>query len=442
MTAPPSVDLRDPAAAYVYAFPLVFNLEQVRRFVTTGVGVSPAAPFNTFGHSRALTGPDDTFVSINNDTVYSMAQLDLGVGPVRLSVPDTGGRYYVLQFVDAWTDNFAYVGSRATGTGAGTFLLVPPGWAGDAAGATVIVCPTRVVSVVGRWAVDGEADLPAVRALQDATTLTPLDSTAVPTGIPATATGLPDAVDFFEKFRVWSQAFPPAARDIALQQDFAALGTTGASGLGAADPAVIEALTAAYTEGRTLVEEFARTAPGMSRSNGWMLSIHGFDYNIDYFEIGTLDSPEWTITDPASRIVGRAAAARAGLWGNHGYEATYALVYTDSDGDPLDGSRRYRLTLDPVPPVDAFWSLTMYSVPDFYLVANPIDRYSLGDRTPGLVTAEDGSVTITISHDEPTERANWLPAPAGPFRPVLRMYAPHRDIVDGTYALPPIIRQH
>ena len=111
-------------------------------------------------------------MTINNDTIYSMAQLDLSAGPVRLHVPDTAGRYYVLQFVDAWTNNFAYVGHRATGTSAGDFLIVAPGWSGTVAdGVTVIHSPTRVASIVGRWACAGEADLPAVYALQDATTL-------------------------------------------------------------------------------------------------------------------------------------------------------------------------------------------------------------------------------------------------------------------------------
>src|SRR6201992_3729948 len=185
--------------AYLYGFPLVFNLEQVRRFVATGVGSNPQAPFNQFSHARTLAGPQDTFVTINNDTLYSMAQLDLSVGPVRLHVPDTDGRYYVLQFVDAWTNNFAYVGHRATGTGEGDFLLVPPGWTGQApSGVTVIHVPTRVASIVGRWACAGEPDLPIVHALQDATTLEAADATAHPAGIPAPDTSSPDDLLFWE----------------------------------------------------------------------------------------------------------------------------------------------------------------------------------------------------------------------------------------------------
>ena len=145
--------------AYVYGFPLVFNLDQVVRYVTTGIGANPAAAFNTFSHARALATPADEFVTINNDTVYSMAQIDLSAGPVLLTVPEVGDRYYVLQFVSAWTENFAYVGTRATGTAPGRYLLAPPDWTGDAPDdATVITCPTITASIVGRWAVDGEAD--------------------------------------------------------------------------------------------------------------------------------------------------------------------------------------------------------------------------------------------------------------------------------------------
>ena len=156
------------AEAFIYGFPLVFNLSQVGA-LRRGRGWAASRPARSTrsGMRRKLAGPQDTFVSINNDTIYSMAQLDLSGGPVRLRVPDTAGRYYVLQFVDAWTNNFAYVGHRATGTEAGTFLLVPPGWDGPAGdGERVIRVPTDVASIVGRWAVAGEHDMPAVRELQ------------------------------------------------------------------------------------------------------------------------------------------------------------------------------------------------------------------------------------------------------------------------------------
>jgi len=133
-------------------------------------------------------------------------------------------------------------------------------------------------------------------------------------------------------------------------------------------------------------------------------------------------------------------AARGGLWGNHGYEAAYPMTYTDADGDRLDGRNRYALRFDQDPPVDAFWSITMYDLPGFYLVANPINRYSIGDRAPGLRHDPDGSLTIVIQHDQPADTSNWLPAPAAPFRPLLRLYQPQAAILDGTYQIPAITK--
>ena len=177
--------------------------------------------------------------------------------------------------------------------------------------------------------------------------------------------------------------------------------------------------------------------------NGWKLTFHAFDYNLDYFEVGALDDDQFKIADPKLRIVERAAAAIGGLWGNHPYEAAYIMTYLDDRGEQLNGAHTYTLRLHPTPPVNAFWSLTMYSVPDFYLVDNPINRYSIGDRTPGVVLDDDGALTITISHEPPSgdkELANWLPSPAGDFRPVMRMYEPDDSILDQTYEFPGIAR--
>jgi hypothetical protein len=439
-TADPSIQLAQQA--YVYGFPLVFNLDQVARYVDTGIGANPAAPFNAFSHARALATPADEFVTINNDTVYSMAQLDLSVGPVLLTVPDVGDRYYVLQFVSAWTENFAYVGKRATGTAAGRFLLVPPGWSGDAPDdATVIAFPTITASIVGRWAVDGDDDLPAVHTLQDATTLSPLDPSARSEGVPRPAASGDEALDFWERYRVWSQRNPPPARDLAIQDAFAELGLTGDKPITTHHRSAA-ALREGHQRGGAALAQVLKGghAPEV---NGWLINLHAFDYNLDHFGIGTIDAPGWRIEEPMERLVMRAGAALGGLWGNHGYEAAYVSVYVDDAGEQLTGAHRYELTLDPPPPNDAFWSLTMYDVPNYFLVDNPIRRYSIGDRTPGIVTGSTGGVTITISHDEPadaTARANWLPAPVGEFRPLLRVYVPGGDVLDGTYEVQPIRR--
>ncbi|ADB51808.1 DUF1254 domain-containing protein [Conexibacter woesei] len=435
------------AAAYVYGFPLVFDLEQVQRFSERGLGQLRAAPFNTFAHAAKLATPQDTFVSVNNDTLYSIAQLDLSAGAQLLHVPDSDGRYYVLQFVDAWTNNFAYVGRRGTGTGEGTFLLTPPGWSGTVpAGARRIAVPTGVATIVGRWACEGTADVPAVRALQQQLTLTDANGDADAGsggGVPTAGEGLPEAVAFFERLRVWMAAFPPSAPEQALQRRFAPLGLLDEhASFGHASASLTDVLAAGYAAGQKRLEEASHG--GLSEPvNGWSTLLHMFDYNADWFELGTLDTPEWKIADRERAHVLRAVAARVGLWGNHAYEAFYAQVFDDADGERLDGGRRYEIRFETLPPVDAFWSLTMYDTPDYYLVANPLERYSIGDRTRGLVRAADGSLTLVLQHeqpDEPERRANWLPTPAGGFRPLMRLYQPRPEVLEGRYELPPVVR--
>ena len=428
------------AEAYVYGFPLVFDLQQVDRFVRQGIGSLSPAPFNRFSHATALASPADRFVSINNDTLYSIAQLDLDAGPLLLRVPDAAGRYYVLQFVDAWTSNFAYVGRRATGTGAGSFLIAPPGWTGRGPGAArVIEAPTTVATIVGRWACAGPADQPAVHALQGELALDALDDRPVPpSGVPWPAAARPE-LGFFEQLRTWLRAFPPAAPDQAYQQRFAPLGLLDPEPPYADPPAELaRALTAGVDTAKQRMDSALKSGDLAPEVNGWRFTVHSFDYNLDHLGPGTIDNPAWKMKDRRTSYLARALAARAGLWGNHGYEAAYPMTYTDADGDQLDGHHRYTLTFDQEPPVAAFWSITMYDLPDFYLVANPIDRYSIGDRTPGLRRDADGSLTILIQHEQPADTSNWLPAPAAPFRPLMRLYQPQQPILGGTYQLPPI----
>ncbi|TQF68447.1 DUF1254 domain-containing protein [Rhodococcus spelaei] len=431
-------------SGYFYYYPLVENLKQVERYVITGVGSNPAAPFNAFSHARKLAGPEDTFVTINNDTVYSMAQLDLSVGPLRLEVPDTGDRYYVLQFVDAWTNNIAYVGTRATGNRAGRFVIVPPGWTGELPeGHQVIQASTRVLSIVGRFACTGPDDIPAVNAVQDAVVLAPVEpGDAVPAGMPSASAGVPASLRFWEEARLWSQAFPAPIEDSPYSEKFAPLGTSAAeSPYVDASDAVSEALRLGLKGGADKLEYV--THHGKSPViNGWTVGLHLFDYNLYVLGLGTVDEDRWKITDQQHRIIERAVACRVGLWGNHAYEAVYAQAFTDGAGGALVGGNTYTMTFPERPPVGAFWSITLYDIPQYYLVANSIDRYSIGDRTAGIHYAADGSLQLTISRAEPTDsaaRANWLPAPADKFRLVFRLYVPGDAILDGTYDFPAIV---
>ncbi len=434
------------AEAFVYGYPLVCDLQAASQLVHEGLGALPAAPFNDFAHATKLAGPGDTFVSVNNDTLYSIAQLDLSGGPVLLDVPDTAGAYYVLQFVDAWTNNFAYIGRRATGTGEGRFLLVPPGPVGTTLpDAATIRSPTTVATIVGRFACDGPDDLTRVRAVQRRLTLTPLHPDAALAGIPRPAPQVGDDLRFLENLRGWMAAFPPAGADRAYQERFAPLGLLQAEGSPYVEPDADRAAVLAngIAAGKDRLNEMARSGQG-HQVNGWDVNLHAFDYNLDHCEIGTVDDPQWKMVDRTASYTARAVAARVGLWGNHAYEAAYPMVDVDSDGERLTGARSYTLRFDELPPVDAFWSLTMYDTPDYFLVDNPIDRYSVGDRTPGLRYGPDGSLTIAIQHEQPTneaEPANWLPAPEGEFRPVLRLYQPEPAVLDGSYQIPPIRRR-
>jgi hypothetical protein len=249
-----------------------------------------------------------------------------------------------------------------------------------------------------------------------------------------------DDLEWWEVFRVALAAFPPPPADAEFLRLCEQFGLTDSeSPFIAPDPARRALLIAGAKAGQAKIEELMQQIHATPA--GWQMTTHLFDYNLDYFEIGTVDSPEWKIADRAGAYAARAVVARAGLWGNHGYEATYATIWVDGDGEPLDGAHRYELRLSP-PPVDAFWSLTMYAPPDFYLVANPIGRYAIGDRTQGLRRDADGAVVVYIQKDAPggDKDGNWLPAPAGKFRPIMRLYQPREAIIDGSYVLPAIVR--
>jgi hypothetical protein len=285
---------------------------------------------------------------------------------------------------------------------------------------TAVTAPTGLFTIVGRVQLDGEADLPAVHALQDQFTLTPLSvhqgGAAPPpvAGVPEPDPRVRDDLEWWERFRVALAAFPPPAADkqfVAMAERFGA--TAAESPYADPDPDLAEVLVAGQQAGQARIEELVKG--GGDATGGWSSALHAFDYNLDHLGLGTVDAPEWKIADRAEAYLMRALAARAGLWGNHGYEAYYAFAWTDADGQRLDGANRYELRLEQLPPVDAFWSLTMYDVPDFYLVANPIDRYSIGDRTPGLQAAPDGSVTLYLqadSRDQARKRTGCPPRPA------------------------------
>jgi hypothetical protein len=401
------------AEAYGYGYPLLQDLQ----------AVDTATVFNAFTHQRSVSRTPNA----NPDVLCSTAQLDLSGGPLWLRVPDTGGRYHVVQCIDAWTDNFAYIGSRTTRDEEREFLLVPPGWAGrEAPAAEVIRVPTMIATLIARFGAG-----PGVHALQDALTIERMYPQVALDGLPHPQAGVPDDLIFLERLRRSLAAFPPSPAERRYQRRFGPLGLF--DGGNSPYPTMPRDQRAAVREGlergREALEE-AATTEHAALVNGWTNDLHAFDYNLDYFEVGTVDAPQWTVADRDAAHRMRAVAARTRLWGNHAYEAAYPTVHKDRDGGRLTGARDYTLRLDPPPPAHAGWSLCVYETATSRLVQGP------GDLRPD----DDGSVTIQLRHDRPVDpAANWVPTPEGEFHPVLRIYGPAEAYLRGEYRLPPLV---
>ncbi len=431
--------------AVVYLYPL-WEMARMRaatatrrdargRFVDADPGTTKRW-VNGFIHARRLLGAGGSkVVTPNHDTLYSNAWLDLSRGPVVIRVPDTGDRYYVLGLLDFWTNPFAHVGRRTTGTGAGTFLVTGPRWRGEVpAGMTRIASPTDAVWIIGRIMVEGPEDLPAVHGLQDGFAMAPLDAwrrgeTEAPEVLDA---GLDpkaprDAARFAEVVGRALRENPPPSDELALLADFARLGLDG--GL-AGDVRRLPAEFAAASIERALASVDAlldrpEGGGGEQRRGGWSAPmVLGESFGRDWHRRAQV----------ARRYIGALASA----------EAIYPMAHRDAGGRPLSGAHRYaiRFPAGGEPPVDCFWSLTMYDGRDCMLVPNPIDRYRIGDRSRGLRRDPDGGLTIRIQHASPgdADEANWLPAPEGPFYLCLRAYQPRAELLDGRWRPPDIVR--
>jgi len=419
--------------AYIYGLAPVMMERIEKVFVTTpGVG---HAPVNQFGHATHLATPNDTdVVAPNSDTLYSVAWLELGNGPVILHVPDTYGRYYVMQLMDAYTNTFNSVGRRTTGTGEGNYAIVGPGWNGSLPqGVKEIRSPTNTVWIIGRTLVNGEPDTPNVQALQEQYTLTLLDHYGKPSMNAKNQTladfnkmaPSPDAqknLRFFEELRVALKNNQPPQDEAGLMAVFDRIGLgKNETPYGPdMDPAVAAGLSRALKDGDQIVKNKWKQQSGIN-INGWVLQTNIGTYGNNYLL--------------------RAAIAEGSIGANLPQEAAYPKAQVDSDGQPLNGANKYVMHFEKgmTPPAGAFWSLTMYNKTTHMLVYNAINRYTIGDRTPGLVYSPDGSLDIYIQHDRPTgNESNWLPTPEGDFFITLRIYQPKPEVLEGTYRIPPL----
>ena len=422
---------------YVFAYPMV--LMEVTRRVMTNVaepsGIS--APINQFAHVRAF--PDPTMTAVvrpNADTLYSALQFDVSKEPLVIHVPEYGGRYYLLEIIDYWTDVFTSPGKRTTGTAELTFALVGPSWKGELpAGVVRYQCPTASGWIIGRTQTNGKADFDAVHALQNGITAVPLSGYGKPYTPPRGAVNAsvdtaqpPDqlekmsAADYFSLFAELLKVNPPHANDYPILDQMKRIGIEpGKSFALASVPKEIqEALGAASSDAIKKIK--AALASAGTLVNGWRVNLIGVGtYGTDYLQ--------------------RASVAYAGLGANTTDDAVYPTAFADADGKPFSSDQRYTIHFEKnqLPPVRAFWSLTIYD--DRQLFAeNPIKRYAIGDRDK-LTFNADGSLDLHIQRDSPgkDKEPNWLPAPkSGGFTMNMRLYWPKDAVLDGSWAPPPV----
>ncbi len=427
---------------YVAGFPAV---EIARtRMVFTNVQEADAkrAPVNQFVHGdRLVTAADREVVTPNNDTPYSIAFLDLSTEPLVLHVPDFGERYFTVPFLSAYHQHFASVGHRsepAKGEQAfdapegGDFLITGPGWNGQVpVGMRQVRSPTNDVWIIMRPLVDGPDDMPALMDLKREMKLVPLSRWEDTAWAPASAAireldpeaaalGEPlTGLKFFEVLGEVVKNNPPREAEEALAQALAEIGMEHGYDPAALSEEDAAQLIAGAEEGIAQIRAQMTKPPKVE--NGWMLPDERMGPNTK---------------DPLLR----ASLVFIGLGMMNPEEAVYPMANVDAEGDPLSGAREYTLHFDKdqLPPVSGFWSLTMYGE-DKFLVDNPLNRYSLGDRAD-LSYGEDGSLTLYLQRDNPGpgKEANWLPAPEGAFYVVLRLYLPSADARRGDYLVPAI----
>lgn len=439
--APAASDARAVAKdAYLFGYPLVLmDVSREKGVNVANPTTSGAAPTNQFSHMARF--PDATFVDVvspNADTLYSSAWLDLAKEPIVLSVPDTKGRYYLMPMLDGWTNVFASPGKRTTGTDKGDFAITGPKWSGSLpAGVQQLKAPTDMVWIIGRTQTNGAADFAAVHALQMQYKLTPLSAWGkpytppkdVPIGpnldmkaAPVEKVAAMDATTFFNRLATLMQDNPPAAEDAAMVEKLANIGVKPGQPF-APDAASAQAIADGVADAKAALPALGHAPKGMRMAHGWGMKLEGMGtYGTDYET--------------------RAGVAWLGLGANLVKDALYPRSQLDGDGQPLDGAHTYVLHFDKgqTPPADGFWSLTMYNAQQFF-VENPIDRYAIGDRDK-LKTNADGSLDVYIQQTSPgkDKESNWLPAPAGPFNVILRMYWPKDAAATGAWTPPPIVR--
>jgi hypothetical protein len=425
----------------IYALPMLMNYGVMYEYAIDKDSPGYKAPFNTlFNEANVFTYKDTAVVTPNSDTPYSFVWMDLRAEPMVLCVPEIEkDRYYSVQLVSQYTYNFGYIGSRTTGNGEGCYAVAGPAWNGDAPEGVAKVFQSGTDFALGlfRTQLFDAGDIDNVREIQAKYRAEPLSSflgTEAPEAAPAIDwpkidkdLAKLDPFGYLAFLLQFAPATGTAAVEAPLRARFASIGIEPGKPFPANEltDTEVEGLKAAATEVRAEVEGLGKLI------NGWQVSE-------GLFGDRAMMGDNYTL---------RAAAAVAGIFGNDSAEALYPLAKLDADGKPLDGSTgNYTLTFPPdgLPPVNAFWSVTMYDGKTQLLIENPINRYLINSpMLPDLKTSEDGSLTLYIQKDEPTDpaqKANWLPAPDGPIYMVMRLYWPKQTALDGTWSPPAVTK--
>lgn len=392
--------------------------------------------FGTFRHDSQPSTPANTdVVTPNNDTPYSCAWLDLRAEPWVVEVP-AEDRYYVLPFHDLDTSYVGFVGARTTGRRAGRYLVTGPSHAALAAPDGfdgVLRADTQLVGIVGRTYLAGPDDVPVLRKIQEQYVLKPLSAhlgteppQAAPEPVwPVWREEVRDSIEFFTFLDFLLGFFPVLPAEADLRARLAALGIGSGTFEPAALPAdVREAVEQGIKDGRVELEQAADSAAGSTGFFGTRAQL-GTDY------------------------LTRAIGVFKDLYGLPSDEAWYGGWLVDDQGNrPPDAEQHdyvIHFPAEQLPSARFFWSATMYRLPERLLVGNPIDRYSIGDRTPGLAYDADGGLTLYVQHAQPTDparAANWLPAPAGPFTVIIRVYGPDASVTSGDWTIPQLTVQN
>jgi hypothetical protein len=431
---------------FIYGLPIVMNYAVMYEFAVDTKSSQFKAPFNQINNQhRVATYEDTAVVTPNSDTPYSVLWLDLRAEPMVISVPAVPKqRYYTVQLIDGNTYNFGYIGSRATGSALGDYLVVSPDWKGETPAGIkkVFYSTTPFVFAVFRTQLFNAGDMPNVEKVQAGYKTQPLSAflkqpepPAAPKVdfVPATTEGIKK--NFYEYLAAALEFVPPSQEDKDIRAKLASIGIGLGKTFEFKDLSLehkAEVLLG-MKEGDDKVDKFL--AGGMKNVNGWSIG--------SFFGDRAFYKGDWLM---------RAAAAKAGIYGNDAVEATYPFTRVDAKGETLDASKHnYTITFPAgqLPPVNSFWSVTMYDGKSQLLIKNPINRYLINSpMLPGMKKNADGSLTLYIQKDSPGKatEANWLPAPDGPIYLVMRLYWPKTEPPsilppgEGTWQPPAIVQ--